>query len=73
MNFEEACRSTAGFDSVCGTGTAELVPAEEKRKGLAVIMNHAAECEALAAGDGREDRKHCRFQRIHFLTRRWKR
>ena len=42
LNFEEACRSTAGFDSVCGTGTAELVPAEEKRKGLAVIMNHAA-------------------------------
>lgn len=25
LNFEEACRSTAGFDSVCGTGTAELV------------------------------------------------
>ena len=23
LNFEEACRSTAGFDSVCGTGTAE--------------------------------------------------
>ena len=51
LNFEEACRSTAGFDSVCGTGTAELVPAEEKRKGLAVIMNHAAECEALAGAD----------------------
>ena len=33
LNFVEACRSTAGFDSVCGTGTAELVPAEEKRKG----------------------------------------
>ena len=33
LNFEEACRSTAGFDSVCGTGTAELVPAEEKRPG----------------------------------------
>ena len=66
LNFEEACRSTAGFDSVCGTGTAELVPAEEKRKGLAVIMNHAAECEALAAGDGREDQKALPFSENSF-------
>ncbi len=66
LNFEEACRSTAGFDSVCGTGTAELVPAEEKRKGLAVLMNHAAECEALAAGDGREDQKALPFSENSF-------
>ena len=66
LNFVEACRSTAGFDSVCGTGTAELVPAEEKRKGLAVIMNHAAECEALAAGDGREDQKALPFSENSF-------
>lgn len=66
LNFGEACRSTAGFDSVCGTGTAELVPAEEKRKGLAVIMNHAAECEGLAAGDGREDQKALPFSENSF-------
>ena len=33
-------------------------------------MNHAAECEALAAETAEATRKHCRFQRIHFLTRR---
>ena len=66
LNFEEACRSTAGFDSVCGTGTAELVPAEEKRKGLAVIMNHAAECEALAVGNDGADQNRPHFSESSF-------
>ena len=66
LNFEQACRSTAGFDSVCGTGTAELVPAEEKRKGLAVIMNHAAECEALAVGNDGADQNRPHFSESSF-------
>ena len=66
LNAEEACKSTAGFDSVCGTGAAEMVPAEEKRKGLAVLMNHAAECGALAAGNGGADRERPHFSESSF-------
>lgn len=41
LNMGQACASTAGFESVCGTGTAKLLETDgEKRHGLAVIMNH---------------------------------
>lgn len=66
LNAEEACKSTAGFDSVCGTGVAEIVPEEEKRKGLAVVMNHAAECEALAAGNDGADQNRPHFSESSF-------
>lgn len=35
-----ACKSTTSFDSVCGSGRAVIVAEDEKRKGLAVLMNH---------------------------------
>lgn len=66
LNLGEACKSTAGFDSVCGTGAAEIVPEEEKRKGLAVLMNHAAECESLAAGNGAAGRETPPFSETSF-------
>lgn len=37
---DAACKSTTSFDSVCGSGRAELVSEREKRHGLAVLMNH---------------------------------
>lgn len=40
VDLEEACRSSCGFESVCGTGKAEIVEPAEKRKGLAAFMSH---------------------------------
>lgn len=40
LETEPACKSTTSFDSVCGNGRAEILPEEEKKKGLAVLMNH---------------------------------
>ena len=40
---ENPCDFSAGFASIVGTGTVEFVSEpEEKRKGLAAIMNHTA-------------------------------
>ena len=46
LDQETACRSSSSFESVCGSGTAVLLEGEEKRKGLAVLMNH------LGRGEG---------------------
>lgn len=35
-----ACASSTSFDSVCGSGLAELVAEQEKKRALAILMNH---------------------------------
>ncbi|MCI8453542.1 MAG: pyridoxamine 5'-phosphate oxidase family protein [Lachnospiraceae bacterium] len=35
-----ACKSSEQFESVCGSGRAEIVSSEEKRQGLLALMNH---------------------------------
>ena len=65
-NADEACKSTAGFDSVCGTGTAKIVPENEKRRGLAVLMNHAAECGRLTEENGGPEREAPYFSESSF-------
>lgn len=45
VDTEVACKSTTSFDSVCGSGQAAIVPEEEMRKGLAVLMNHMGRAE----------------------------
>lgn len=40
LDGENACASTTSFESVCGFGLAEIVAPEERKKGLAVLMNH---------------------------------
>lgn len=40
LETEAACKSTTSFDSVCGSGLAVILLEEEKKKGLAVLMNH---------------------------------
>lgn len=42
MNRENPGKSTTSFESVCGSGRAELVSGEERKKGLTVLMNHLA-------------------------------
>ena len=39
VDCEEACRSSCGFESVCGSGRAEIAGPEEKKKGLTALMN----------------------------------
>jgi len=48
VDMEAACKSTTSFDSVCGSGRAVIVPEEEKRKGLAVLMNHMSRTDNKA-------------------------
>ncbi len=46
---EPACESSTSFESVCGSGTAEIIEEPEaKRKGLAVIMNHSGAPEGIS-------------------------
>ncbi|MCI8510880.1 MAG: pyridoxamine 5'-phosphate oxidase family protein [Lachnospiraceae bacterium] len=40
LTAEPACKSSEQFESVCGSGRAEIVSPEEKRQGLLVLMNH---------------------------------
>lgn len=41
VHVDAACSSTESFESVCGNGCAEILTGiEERKKGLAVIMNH---------------------------------
>lgn len=40
VNKENPGKSSASFESVCGWGQAELVYGEERKRGLAVLMNH---------------------------------
>ena len=40
MDAENPGKSTTGFESVCGFGQAEVLFGEERKKGLAVLMNH---------------------------------
>lgn len=48
INYEEACRSTTSFESVCGSGTASLVEKmEEKKHALAVLMNQTSKGQAF--------------------------
>lgn len=48
LNQETACRSTARFESVCGTGKAVILKPEEKKAGLCVLMNHAGQKEGIS-------------------------
>lgn len=45
IDKKTACASSTSFDSVCGNGYAEIVEEQEKKKALAVFMNH------LSGGD----------------------
>ena len=36
---DEPCRSACGFESVCGSGLAEIAKPSEKKKGLTALMN----------------------------------
>lgn len=46
---EHACKSSTSFESVCGSGKAEIVEEpEEKRRGLVVIMNHIGASEVIS-------------------------
>lgn len=55
-----------GLTASAGLGRQSSFPAEEKRKGLAVIMNHAAECEALAVGNDGADQNRPHFSESSF-------
>ena len=46
---EHACKSSTSFESVCGSGTAEIIiEPEKKREGLTVIMNHIGAPEGIS-------------------------
>lgn len=46
---EHACKSSTSFESVCGSGDAEMIgEPEKKREGLAVIMNHIGALEGIS-------------------------
>lgn len=47
LDAETACKSATSFESVCGTGTAGIVEAGEKKKGLAVLMNHIGRSKGI--------------------------
>ena len=37
---DDACKASTGFESVCGSGVAELVSSDERKHALAILMNH---------------------------------
>lgn len=46
---DTACKSTTSFESVCGSGRAEILNTLDKKKdGLAVLMNHIGAAEGAA-------------------------
>ena len=57
LNGEEACKSAAGFDSICGSGIVRILPEEEKKQGLMVLMNHIGAPENMTfSEDSFDDR-----------------
>lgn len=45
---DDACKASTGFESVCGSGIAKLVGPDDRKRALAVLMNHIGRPQGMS-------------------------